>query len=211
LLVSFGMVGDISIVEALSAEDLHIINDSSDPEYEKLMRMIISGYSEDGIGCSSPQLMQKLSAKSKEDDKQENHETCNPILYATIVKGPKGEDIFLKKESYLQILHKLPVDIWIDGKPPHESPIVARADVGKIIVCPYEPGRKDLNSHATFAGGVPGINLQYSPTKYGCRDYKLSDRILETENCYTTGDAIDFSLNIVVLFEHFPRLLTYET
>lgn len=180
------------------------------------------------FGEPDTDIMKKLYEKDKEKEKRENHIKGNPLNYATIVRSKDGLDLYLDRKSFLRVMRKFPLNLWINGKPPHESPIAARSFAQEITVCPFEqsgeityfnPNFSDIISEgmdrynekmcgSAHLNGTPVLKYWFYPTKYGVKKYRHNDLNLET------GERIisekDDGLRINLILRHFPLLLTEE-
>jgi len=212
-------------VEKIPDYFLEFINMSvPDPEFDELWRMAIKSKLMSPDGEPDPMIEEQLSKKTNEMDKQENHVKGNPLKYATMVKAEDGTDLYLDRENFLRVMKRFPLNIWINDRPPYESPIAARSFGQKIIVCPFERDAKitavysdwrditfeEINTHnPKEEEGIVEISLHYYPTKYGV-DYSHLDFKNRERTRERTTTKEDHGLRLELLLKHSPSMLKEE-
>ena len=179
--------------EVIPHDLLKIINKMPDnPEYEKLLASSFAyefGLIDDPEAYS--EMMKKLHLIWEEQEKQENHRKGNPIMYARINKAPDKTDLYLSTEMFLRVLEKLPLNLWINGGGPYQSPISVVSHVQEIYICPFErngivsammPNFDDITFRELrrHNSGEQEMELFYHPTKYGIKDYEVTTLDLES-------------------------------
>ena len=215
-------------VEKIPDNFLDFVNQRIESELEKEVNFLMKK----AIITSDPKILKEFNKKcsmlDKEEEKQENRVKSNPLKYASMMKYSNGEDLLIDRETFLRIMRHFPLDFWINGKPPYESPIAARLNSNEIIVMPYEENAKITGIHANFSGdlffagmnicneemvgkclahptytnGCAGFKLSFNPTKYGTGDYniKRTNELITKEN--------DCGAGLMILLEHVPHFLT---
>ncbi|MFC1723362.1 hypothetical protein ACFL0V_04435 [Nanoarchaeota archaeon] len=178
--------------------------------------------------------LRRLIRYANKQDKPENHVNVNPLEYATMVRDHLGRDIYLDVNVFMAVMRRFPLSIWINGKPPHQSPIAARANGQKIIVGPYEKreihgiypaygmiGFDDMamvseggvkGSSKIVGGqcspipdGIPCISLSYNPTEYGVTHYQHVGLGSTVETPILSNQ--DDGISLRILLRHDPKLL----
>ncbi len=164
----------------------------------------------------------------KEADKVEEQFNCvksNPLKYATIITRPDGEYLYFDEKAFMNVMRSLPVDLWINGKPPFESPIAARSFGQGIYICPFKKNaivssvrcRWDLEfnkidtfnvekgwMHPTYVGGIYSLSLGYHPTRCGTKDYKF----WTTFGGNPRWEKEDNGVNLEILLGYFEPLVS---
>lgn len=138
--------------------------------------------------------------------------TKNPIEFAKI---REGEDGWLDKETFIRVLYHLPVDIEINEKPPHESPIaVELCHSGILQVCPFDKEgevtqvcRKGYGIHVPgiirytkMDFGVPSLHLDYNPALTGVEGYRIQKKFQNKDSLH------DKTLSLEIRLLYYPQI-----
>ncbi|MEE9525432.1 MAG: hypothetical protein V3V78_02380 [Candidatus Woesearchaeota archaeon] len=177
-------------------------------------------------------LLDDIFPRGVDLDTVEGYQKGNPVKHASMDymnlhdgSQVKSSELYFGVETFLRVMRKLPITLWINGKIPYESPITVRSRVQEIFISPSEKGAEitgitsdcdmefrelmsarpsDGIGHQTYVEGIPKLTFMYNPASVGVRNYQHKGHPGEMK------DSVDDPLILSIYLKHMDSLVTEE-